>query len=401
MLIWDILRSALRSLLSNRLRTFLTMLGVVIGVGAVVGIIALGEGARINVESQIKAMGTNLLWISPGSGQMGGVRGGQVQTLVMEDAETVRSIEGVAAIAPETSRNAQVKRLAANFNTQIVGTTPEYAPVRSFTVEEGTFIEDRDVQTRRRVCVLGSEAATELFGEISPIGDRVQIKGISFEVVGILKSKGDQGFFNPDRQIIVPLPAAQRILFGMDYLTQIGVQVADGYEMSEVTDRIDAELRRNHRIMEGADADFNVRSQTEILERMNQVTGTFTALLGGVAAVSLLVGGIGIMNIMLVSVRERTREIGIRKAVGARRRDILLQFLIEAVVVSVLGGFFGIAVGYGLAALISHFANWQTVVPMYAVLLAVSTSAGIGILFGVWPARIAALLDPVEALRYE
>jgi len=252
---------------------------------------------------------------------------------------------------------------------------------------------------RRRVAVLGAEAATELFADAPPVGERIQIKGISFEVIGVLKAKGEAGWSNPDQQIIVPISVAQKNLFGMKYVTNIGVQLDDEKNMEETQKEIKELLRTRHRLREDAESDFNVRSQTEMLQRMSEVTGTFTALLGGVAAVSLLVGGIGIMNIMLVSVRERTKEIGIRKAVGAKDKDILTQFLIEATVVSVIGGMLGIGMGYGIAILISKLANWVTIVPLYSIVLAVGTSAGIGLIFGVWPARIASKLDPVSCVN--
>ncbi|OIO35852.1 MAG: hypothetical protein AUJ18_00025 [Candidatus Hydrogenedentes bacterium CG1_02_42_14] len=401
MIFWDILRSAVRSLIANRLRTFLTMLGVVIGVGSVLAMIALGEGARKSVENSIKSMGTNLLWVRPGADQHGPVRGGAVETLLLEDADAILGISNVVAIAPEVSKNAQAKYLSNNFNTGIVGTTHSYMSVRSFEINEGDFISERDVMARRRVAVLGAEAATELFADAPPVGERIQIKGISFEVIGVLKAKGEAGWSNPDQQIIVPISVAQKNLFGMKYVTNIGVQLDDEKNMEETQKEIKELLRTRHRLREDAESDFNVRSQTEMLQRMSEVTGTFTALLGGVAAVSLLVGGIGIMNIMLVSVRERTKEIGIRKAVGAKDKDILTQFLIEATVVSVIGGMLGIGMGYGIAILISKLANWVTIVPLYSIVLAVGTSAGIGLIFGVWPARIASKLDPVEALRYE
>ena len=401
MIFWDILRSAVRSLIANRLRTFLTMLGVVIGVGSVLAMIALGEGARKSVEDSIKSMGTNLLWVRPGADQHGPVRGGAVETLLLEDADAILGISNVVAIAPEVSKNAQAKYLSNNFNAGIVGTTHSYMSVRSFEINEGDFISERDVMARRRVAVLGAEAATELFADAPPVGERIQIKGISFEVIGVLKAKGEAGWSNPDQQIIVPISVAQKNLFGMKYVTNIGVQLDDEKNMEETQKEIKELLRTRHRLREDAESDFNVRSQTEMLQRMSEVTGTFTALLGGVAAVSLLVGGIGIMNIMLVSVRERTKEIGIRKAVGAKDKDILTQFLIEATVVSVIGGMLGIGMGYGIAILISKLANWVTIVPLYSIVLAVGTSAGIGLIFGVWPARIASKLDPVEALRYE
>lgn len=399
-LLWDIVRSAFRSLGANRLRTALTMLGVMIGVGSVIAMIALGEGASAGVEKSIKSLGTNLLSIRPGAPNSA-IRSGTVETLLLDDAAAITNLAGVAAVSPEANRAAQVKYFAANMNTGITGTIPEYFQVRAFQLSDGAFFTEADVRGRRRVAVLGSAVAQTLFPSIDPVGEKFQIKGLSFLVIGVLAEKGSAGWQNPDEQVVVPLSTHQKILFGIDYLSSISVQVADGYPTEELQGEIESILRSRHRIREDEDSDFTIRSQTELLAQMSAVTGTFTALLGGVAAVSLLVGGIGIMNIMLVSVRERTREIGIRKAVGARSRDILLQFLIEAVVVSTAGGIAGLCLGYGIAALISSLAGWQTIVPLYAVLLSVATSMAIGVIFGVMPAREAARLDPVEALRYE
>ncbi len=401
MLIWDILRSAIRALVANRLRTCLTMLGVVIGVGAVVAMIALGEGARSSVERSIMSMGTNLIFVRPGTPGGMAVRSGQVQTLMFDDAMAAAEVAGVTAAAPEVSRSAQVKYFEANTNTSVMGSTPDYFPARAFALAEGGLFTEADIAAQRRVAVLGADIATELFGGSNPIGERIQIKGLSFTVIGTLVAKGEAGWSNPDKQIVVPITTAQKVLFGIDYLTGLALQIAAGDATEPIQEDLEQLLRARHRIREGDASDFEIRTQKEMMARMGEVTGTLTALLGGVAAVSLLVGGIGIMNIMLVSVRERTREIGIRKAVGARKRDILLQFLIEATLVSSAGGVLGIGAGYGIAALVSHFGGWETIVPIYAVVLAVVTSLIIGIVFGVWPAREAARLDPVEALRYE
>jgi putative ABC transport system permease protein len=401
MLLWETVRTALRALASNKLRTALTTLGMIIGVSAVVTMLALGEGARASVESNIRSMGSNLLSISPGSPMHGPVHEGSVNTLTAADADAIAELPGVVAVAPETMGTAQVRYLERNMSSSIIGTTSAYLGARAFAVASGQCFTDNDVHGRRRVAVIGSNVAETLFGNLSPLGERIQIKGVSFLVVGVLEEKGSMGFFNPDDQIIVPLTAHQSVLFGQDFLSSISVQVASEGEMNAVQGDIERLLRLRHRIREGADDDFHLRSQTEMLQTMNQVTGTFTALLGGVAAVSLLVGGIGIMNIMLVSVRERTREIGLRLAVGARRRDILLQFLVESVIVSLAGGLAGLALGYGAAELVARLAGWDTVIRIYSVVLALATSFGIGVIFGVGPARRAARMDPVEALRQE
>ena len=401
MLIWEIIRSAWRALVSNRVRTALTALGMVIGVSAVVTMLSVGEGARASVENQIRALGSNQLTVRPGAPRRGPVRTGRVETLTLADAEAIAGLPNVAAVSPEASGSAQVEFLSNNMSSSIVGTSFDYLEVHSFEMARGIMFSERDIQSRRRVAVIGSNVATTLFGGLSPLGERIQIKGVAFQVVGVLAEKGDNGFSSPDDQVLVPVSTHQGVLFGNDYLSSIAVQVATEEAMDGVQASIESVLRIRHRLAPGADADFYVRSQTEMLETMGEITGTFTALLGGVAAVSLLVGGIGIMNIMLVSVRERTREIGIRMAVGARRRDVLLQFLIEAVIVSLVGGVIGLAAGWGGAHAISYFAGWETLVPIYAVALALLTSLGVGVVFGVGPARHAARLDPVEALRHE
>ncbi len=401
MLVWETLRSAWRALGANRMRTALTTLGMIIGVAAVVTMLGVGEGARASVEGQIRALGSNVLTIRPGAPRRGPVRTGRVETLTSEDAQAISRLENVVAVAPESSGSAQVEFLENNMTSSIIGTTSEYLGVRSFEVAQGVIFSELDLQGRRRVAVIGSNVAVELFGGLSPLGERIQIKGVSFRVIGVLAEKGVTGFSSPDDQILVPLTTHQGVLFGNDFLSTISVQVPSEDEMDGVQASVEQLLRIRHRMAPGVDDDFNVRSQTEMLETMGEITGTFTALLGGVAAVSLLVGGIGIMNIMLVSVRERTREIGVRMAVGARRRDVMLQFLIEAVIVSMAGGLAGLLLGWIGAQAIAFFGGWETLVPAYAAVLALATSLGIGVVFGVGPARHAARLDPVDALRHE
>jgi putative ABC transport system permease protein len=400
MLLQETVKSAVRSLVSHRLRTALTSLGMIIGVAAVISTLAIGEGAQASVEGRIRSLGSNLLMVSPGSASNGRVRGGSVTTLTADDAESLADLEGVVAVAPESSASAQLKFRGNNANKQVVGTTPDYLEVRSLEVAQGIGLSEEDVSTRRRVAILGHAVAAELFDGGSPLGERVQIDGTSFTVVGILAEKGP-GWGSPDDQVIVPLSTHQKTLFGRDYVSSISVQVADEGASALAQLQIEELLRLRHAIRVGAEDDFQVRSQTEMLDTMSEVTGTFTALLGSVAAVSLLVGGIGIMNIMLVSVQERTREIGVRIAVGARRRDVLLQFLVEAVIVSLFGGVAGLCFGYLGAMGIARFGGWDTVVPTYAVALALTTSVVIGLVFGVGPARRASRLDPVEALRQE
>jgi putative ABC transport system permease protein len=399
MLVKETFRTAWRSLVSNRLRTALTALGMVIGVAAVVAVLAVGEGAKANVEGRVRSLGTNLVTIRPARGRTGVVRSSTVQTLTRKDAEAIEHLAGVSAVAPEVGGNAQIRYRTANLNASVQGVTEEYLSVRALTVRVGLGFTALDDQQRSRVAVIGSNVARDLFGDVSPLGEAIQINGIAFRVVGVLEEKGAASFGSPDDMVLVPLGTHQGVLFGQDYLSAVNVQVADEGQSAAVQARASELLRLRHRLRADEEDDFEVRSQTEMLETLGAITQTFTALLGSVAAVSLLVGGIGIMNIMLVSVRERTREIGVRMAVGARRRDVLLQFLVEAVVVSIAGGVAGIAVGYLAAGLIARLGGWDTVVPLYSVLLALGVSIVIGIVFGVSPARRAAMLDPVVALR--
>jgi putative ABC transport system permease protein len=392
---------ALRSLLQQKVRTALTMLGVIIGVGAVIVMVSIGQGAKQRIEGQIQGLGTNLLIIRPGLSRRGPVRSSNVETLTSDDAAAIARLPNVAAIAPEAGKTAQVKYLAANTSTTVLGTTEAWLSVNNFTLRAGRFIDSQDDRSSAKVAVLGATPAAELFEGVDPVGERIKIKGANYEVIGVLESKGQSGYRNPDDQIIVPLNTAQRRLFGLRSVRSINVQVATEEAMDSVQTAVEALLRERHRIAPGADPDFNIRNQKEIMETMGAVSDTFTALLAAVAAVSLLVGGIGIMNIMLVSVTERTREIGIRKAVGARRRDIMFQFLVESVVLSGLGGVVGIAAGVGVSRVVAATGTFQTAVSSDSIALAFGVSAGIGIFFGLYPARKAAQLDPIEALRHE
>lgn len=401
MMLGETLGTAWRSLTSNRLRTALAGLGMVIGVAAVVAVLAVGEGAKGSVEGRIRAMGSNLLLVRPGSAQSGGVRGGSVQTLKLADAEVLRSLPGVVAVAPEVSGNAQIRYLDHNRSGSVVGVTPDYLEVRALEVAMGLGLTDLDLQQRARVAILGANVVKDLFPGETPLGRRIQIRGIAFTVIGVLAEKGDAGYSSPDDIVLVPLTTHQNVLFGQDALSALSVNVADEKEADTTQAAITQLLRLRHALPDKVEDDFQIRSQTEMLATLGAVTGTFTALLGAVAAVSLLVGGIGIMNIVLVSVRERTREIGVRMAVGARRRDILRQFLVESVVVSLAGGAVGLLLGFGAAYLIAQVGGWSTSVPTYAVVMSLSVSVAIGLLFGVGPARRAAQLDPVEALRQE
>ncbi|WP_437790563.1 ABC transporter permease [Sorangium sp. So ce693] len=400
MLIKETAKSAWRSLASNRLRTLLTMLGMIIGTAAVVAVLGIGEGARSSVEGRIRSLGANLLMVRPGSASASGVRSGTVKTLTEGDAEALKGLAGVAAVAPERSGSAQLRYMASNLNASVTGITPAYLEVRSLSVASGVSFSDLDEQQRARVVVLGANVARQLYPGASPLGTRLQINGNAFRVVGVLTEKGS-GMGSPDDGVFVPMSTHRSVLFGQDHLSTISLQLASEDRSEVVIAQLDQLLRLRHRLRADQASDFEVRSQAEMLATMGQITGTFTMLLGSVAAVSLIVGGIGIMNIMLVSVRERTREIGVRMAVGARRGDILRQFLVEAVVVSLAGGVAGVGLGYGAAVLLSRFGEWATIVPPYAVGLALGVSILIGITFGVGPARRASRLDPVEALRFE
>jgi putative ABC transport system permease protein len=401
MLITETAKSAWRSLVSNRMRTVLTMLGMIIGTASVVAVLGIGEGARSSVESRIRSLGSNLLTVRPGSASGGGgVRSGSVKTLTMEDADALAKLDDVAAVAPEMSGSGQVKFLEKNKNASVTGVTPAYFDIKSLVVVTGIAISDLDVQQRTRVAVLGAGVASDLYGRTSPLGTRLQINGIAFRVVGVLEEKGS-GMGSTDDAVLVPISTHESVLFGQDHLSTVSLQVSKEDKTDAVMARLEQTLRLRHRLREDQENDFDIRSQAEMLTTMSQITGTFTALLGSVAAVSLVVGGIGIMNIMLVSVRERTREIGVRMAVGARRRDVLRQFLVEAFVVSLAGGILGVGLGYGAAALLATLGQWTTVVPSYAVILALGVSVAIGLVFGVGPARRASKLDPVEALRFE
>ncbi len=393
-------KSAWRSLASNRLRTLLTMLGMIIGVAAVVAVLGIGEGARSSVETRIRSLGANLLMVRPGSASSGGVRSGSVKTLTREDAVALEKLEGIAAVAPEVNGSGQLRYLDKNTNGSVVGITPSYLDVRSLTLSSGISFTDLDDEQRARVAIIGSNIARDIYGGQSPLGTRLQINGTAFRVIGVLAERG-AGMGSPDDSVLVPLSTHQGVLFGQDHLSTISIQVKDEKMSDTVQAQVERVLRLRHKLRDDQANDFQIQSQTEMLATMSQVTGTFTALLGSVAAVSLIVGGIGIMNIMLVSVRERTREIGVRMAVGARRADILLQFLVEAVVVSLAGGIVGIALGYGAATLLARLGQWSTIVPLYGVALALAVSVVIGVAFGVGPARRAAKLDPVEALRFD
>ena len=403
MIFFEILRVAMDAIRANKLRSFLTMLGIVIGVGAVITMVALGEGAQQQVESQIELLGTNVLTVRPGQGMFRGVRGGSNARLTTEDVEAVRrGAPALVEVAPEMQGQLQVQFGRNNASVRILGTTPNYVEVENHTIELGRFFDESEDRGRRRVAVLGGAVPAVLNTDAAEIvGRSISIRNISFEVVGVLEEKGGSGWFNQDEQIFVPLETAQFRLLGTDRVSQFKVVVESEAAIPVAMVQIEEVLRREHRIPLGRENDFWISDSVQFLEMAQETTQTFTMLLAGIAAVSLLVGGIGIMNIMLVSVTERTKEIGVRKALGATRSAILLQFLLEATTLCMTGGILGVAFAYGAAETLSRSAGWTMAIAPEAIGLAVVFAAAVGVFFGLWPARRAARLDPIVALRYE
>jgi len=405
MLLGEIILVALGAIRANKLRAALTMLGIVIGVGAVITMVALGAGAQKAVQQQIEQLGTNLLTIYPGQSFMHGVASGERVSLTMDDAEALDKIQNqvIKNVIPEISGNQQVKYGNQNINVNVNGTTPNFVPVNNYKIIAGRMFTRGDDEGRQRVAVLGN-AVPEMLGANGPamIGQTITIRGIPFEIVGLLEQKGTtSGWNNPDEQILIPLQTARYRVVGRDRLRSLTIEVSNPDSVNIAMIEIEGALRSAHGIRPGGDNDFQIRNRSEFLSTFEETTRTFTFLLAGIAAVSLLVGGIGIMNIMLVSVTERTREIGVRKALGATRRSILLQFMVEALVLCLMGGLMGILLGSGGALALSRLANWNTLISPGAVGLAIGFSAAVGLFFGIWPAQRAARLDPIQALRYE
>jgi putative ABC transport system permease protein len=391
---FELLRLALSRLRTSRLRAALTMLGVVIGVASVVALVGVGQGTTANITARLAGLGTNLLTVSP-TGRS------STSPLTLEDAAAIAKIAGIAAVAPELQTSTSVVVGTKTTTTSVIGTSAAYAQVRAYDVWEGSFLTDALTDDGLRVAVLGATTASDLGLDASSIGSTIQVGGLPFTVIGILQPKGGSGFQNPDDQVLVPLAAVSKYFVSGDSIRTIGVSVATDDQMTEATNAITALLRDRHELAATDAADFQVFNQTQLLDAASSISATLTLLLGGIASISLIVGGIGIMNIMLVSVRERTREIGIRKAVGARGRDILAQFLIEALTLSLLGGLIGILLGLAVSALIGQLAGWGFQFNPTTVAAAVLFSLAVGVVFGVWPARMAARLDPISALRYE
>ncbi|AHF07988.1 ABC transporter permease [Desulfitobacterium metallireducens] len=402
----ELLRVSLRALRANKLRSMLTMLGIIIGVAAVIAMVGIGNGATASITSQIQGLGSNLLIVSPGQSSSGGVKGaaGSSNTLVMTDIAKIEAAgSAVKGVAPFVSSNVQAVYGSGNASTSVAGTTAAYAEVRNLQIAQGRFLTQEDVTAFTRVAVVGPTVVKNLMGDENAqiIGKTIKLKNIPFLVVGVTASQGSSGFTNNDDVVYIPITTAQDRLIGNKYLRQIFIEASSPQMMATAQNQVTYVLRSAHKLQDSQADDFTITNQADVLQTMEGVTKTLTMLLGGIAAISLLVGGIGIMNIMLVSVTERTREIGIRKAIGAKGRDILVQFLIEAVVLSIVGGGIGILLGWGGSILVGKLMSMATSVSMTSVLLAFGFSAGIGIVFGVFPAKKAANMDPIDALRYE
>lgn len=403
----EIVTESFSTLTVNKMRTGLAVLGIVIGIGSVIALISLGQSSKQAIESQIQALGSNLLTVQPGAVSQGGVRGasGGRTTLTYEDAQAISSspeITTVKAVSPELSRWSQITTAKSNTNTQVYGVTSAYASVHKIEISSGSFITQRDVDSMTKVAVVGPQVAADLFGEgVNPVGQTIRIGSQTLTVVGMTASKGGSGLMNLDDVVYVPLSTAQKQLFGQNSLNSIAIEANNPEVMVQTQDQVGYLLLRRHKLSDPSEADFSIMSQQDILDTASAMTGTFTSLLSGIAAISLLVGGIGIMNIMLVTVTERTREIGLRKALGARRKDITAQFLIESIILTFAGGAFGVILGIIVSYFISRIVNTVFLISPRSVLLAFAVSTGIGILFGWYPARKASNMQPIEALRYE
>ena len=398
----ELVQLAVSRLAAARLRAVLTMLGVIIGVGSIVALVSVAQGATSGITDRIQNLGTNLLTVQPGSSTSGFVRqgAGSATTLTLNDSDAIASLADVAAVAPQVSTQAVVVAGDKNTTTSVVGTTADYLAVRTYEIWQGSFLTDVANQESLRVAVLGSTTADDLGLDENAIGSEILVGGIPFRVVGILQSKGSSGIGSQDDQVLIPIATAQRYFVSGTKVRSIAVSVASADQIALTKARLTTLLQERHGI-NGTNDDFNISDQAQLLDTFSSVTGLLTLLLAGIASISLVVGGIGIMNIMLVSVRERTREIGIRKAIGARGSDILLQFLVEALVLSLLGGLIGIVLGVAASAVIAAIAGWGFSFSPITVVVAVGFSLVVGVVFGVWPARQAARLDPITALRYE
>jgi len=402
MLILDLFKMALRSLIANTMRTFLTTLGMIIGVASVISMISIGEGARQQTLSTIEKFGTNIITIKPGRKKNRHVSSDTVKTLKLSDAEAIeKSIPLITGVAAQVYRSAQLKYGNKNTNTTVRGTGEKYLKLSNFTIERGRYFNKEEVRSVRKVAVIGSTVVKNLFGDVSAIGKEIKVDGNNYLVIGSTEQKGALSWFDPDDQIFIPVTTAQKRLFGIHHIQSIDVQAKKMEDLEVIKKDIDSFLRIRHGIRKTEDSDFHVQNSSQWLNSWGDAAKTFTYLLGGIAAISLLVGGIGIMNIMLVSITERTKEIGIRIAIGAKKSEIMEQFLIESVLISFIGGGLGILLGIIISRTVSKIGGWDTIVSTQSIILAFGFSVAIGIFFGFYPARKAANLNPIDALRYE
>jgi putative ABC transport system permease protein len=412
MIISELFHEASSAITVNKVRSGLTVLGIVIGIGSVIAMISIGQGAQSSINERIQSIGSNLIMVTPGQQRnIGyGVREGQgsAQTLTPDDANAIAQLDGIAAAAPQISGRYQIIYKGANTNTNVIGTLSTYAQVRNVDIDQGSFVSDADVAASSKIAVIGPTVLQDLFGgnaTATPdeaIGNTIRIKSVNFKIVGVTKSKGGTGFGNQDNIVYVPLTTGQHFLLGStSYVSEIDIQVQSQGLMSQVQEEVTSLLLGLHNISDSTQADFTVQNQSDIVAAASSVTDTFTILLASIAGISLVVGGIGIMNMMLTTVTERTREIGLRKAIGAKRGDISTQFLLESVMLTFIGGVVGVALGWVFSLLITRFASITTSISLWSVFLAVGVSALVGIVFGYYPARRAAGLNPIEALRYE
>ncbi|PIW93403.1 MAG: multidrug ABC transporter substrate-binding protein [Candidatus Moranbacteria bacterium CG_4_8_14_3_um_filter_43_15] len=404
-MITDLFRETIRSISNNKVRSGLTILGIVIGIASVIALVAIGQGAKNSVASSIESIGSNLIMVMPGSQRVGGISqgAGSSQTLTEEDAEAIKNqINGAAAVAPAVTGRYQLTAKGNNTNTEVIGTTGDYAATRNVKMNIGSFFSEQQIKGSAKVAVLGPDTRNELFGEnVNPAGQTVRINKIDFQIIGVTTTKGGSGFNNQDDMVYVPLATAQHFLAGSDYINNISITAANQSLMTSVQEQITSLLLARHKISNPDQADFRIMNQNDIISTATSVTSTFTMLLSAIAGISLVVGGIGIMNMMLTNVTERTKEIGLRKAVGIRKIYISLQFLAEAVTLTFLGGFVGIILGWVSSLVLSNFLSLTPEISLSSIFLAFGVSATIGIVFGFYPARRAANLNPIEALRYE
>ncbi len=407
MIISDLFKETSAALLVNKVRTGLTMLGIIIGIGSVIAMVSIGQGVQGTIESSIQSLGSNLIIVMPGAQRGPGMEvnagRGSSQTLTLADADAIQQQVSLAqAVAPELDGRYQITARGTNTNTQVIGTIAAYSAVRNVEIDAGSFIDDQQVKGLAKVAVLGPSTRDDLFGQdADPIGQTIRIKGIIFKVAGVTKAKGGSGFSNSDDAVYIPISTAQRFLIGSDRVSSVNVQAVDQQSMTDMQAQITGLLLDRHHISDPTLADFSTLNQADTIAAAASITDTLTIFLGAVAGISLVVGGIGIMNMMLTTVTERTREIGLRKAIGAKSKDINLQFLTEAVMLTFTGGVIGVVLGWILSLLVSRFGGITTSISLFSILLAFGVSAAIGIGFGYYPARRAAGLNPIEALRYE